>query len=193
MTGAAKQTAMTSSKLSTAVARQWGWRQRSPGRYRCHESVIRMCEWRAIPPSNCITRCLPFGSTDSTRRPFSRAIACGRASLTTFPPMRCRKAAAVRQTVPPPGKDRPALGPEDDAFGRSAEPGFAQHRFQPRSLDRCAVDTLDLELVHASRDRRQRLQVRGLHLAGGEQRSSAALEIEPQFAALEHNIGAGCS
>src|SRR4030088_2728830 len=149
MTGAAKQTATTSSKLSTAVARHAGWRQRSPGRYTCHEPVIRICECSVIPPSNRISRCLPFGSTASTRWPLRRAMVAGRASVTTLPAMRPRSAAAVRQIVSPSGKDRPALRPEDDAFRRGAEPGLAQHAFQRRVLDGCAVDGLDLQLVDA--------------------------------------------
>src|SRR5260370_24033145 len=141
-----------------------------------------MCECKAIPPSNRISRCLPFGSTDSTRRPLSRAMAAGRASLTTLPAMRRRNAAAVRQIVSPSGKDGPALRPEDDALRRRAEPGFAQHPLQRRPLDGRAVDALDLELVHPCRDRRKRLQVLRLHLARGEQRPSTALEIKPQLA-----------
>src|SRR6202022_1522069 len=105
-----------------------------------------MCECRAIPPSNRINRCLPLASTASTRRPLSRAMAAGRASLTTLPSMRRRNAAAVRQIVSPSGKDGPALGPEHHALRRCAEPGFAQQPFERRLLDGCAVDALNLEL-----------------------------------------------
>src|SRR6202521_2673223 len=149
-----------------------------------------MCEWSAIPPSKRMSRCLPFGSTASTRRPLSRAMAAGRASLTTLPAMRRRNAAAVRQIVSPSGKDGPALRPEDDAFGGGAKPGVAQHPFQRRLLDRGAVDALDLELVDTGGNPRERLQVRRLRVAGREQRPSTALEVEPQFATVEHDIGA---
>src|SRR5438309_4228580 len=172
MTGAAKQTTTTSSKLRTAVARHSGWRQRSPGRYTCHELVIRMCDCSVIPPSNRISRCLPFGSSASTRWPLRRAMAAGRTSVTTLPAMRRRNATAVRQIVSPSGKDGPALGPEDHAFRRGAEPGFAQHAFQRRVLDGCAVDALDLQLVDPCGDRCERVQMLRLHLAGGEQRPS---------------------
>src|SRR3984893_5353030 len=137
-----------------------------------------------------MSRCLPFGSTASTRRPLSRAMVAGRASLTTLPAMRRRNAAAVRQMVSPSGKAGPALRPENDALRRGATPGFAQHPFQRRLLDRGAVDALDLELVHASGNRRERLEVRRLRVAGRQQRPSTALEVEPQFATVEHDIGA---
>src|ERR1700738_2031682 len=101
-----------------------------------------MCEWRAIPPSNCITRCLPLGSTDSTRRPFSRAIDAGPASMTTLPAIWRRRAHAVRQIVSPSGKDGSPLGPEDDPLRRRAESGFVQEAFECRTLDRGAVDAL---------------------------------------------------
>src|ERR1700681_3178635 len=122
-----------------------------------------------MPPSKRISKCVPFGSTDSTRRPLSRAMAAGWASLTTLPSMRRRNATAVRQIVSPSGKDGPALGPEHHAFGRRAETGFAQHRFQRRLLDGGAVDALDLELVDTGRDRGESAEVPGLHIAGGEQ------------------------
>ena len=118
-----------------------------------------MCECSVIAPSNRISRCLPFASTASSRRPFSRAIAAGRASRTSCPASRRRNAAAVRQIVSPSGKDGPALRPEDDPFRRGAEPGFAQGAFQAGAFDDVAVDALDLELPNAGGDARQRLKV----------------------------------
>src|SRR5438270_7940435 len=191
ITGAAKQTATTSSKLSTAVARHSGWRQRSPGRYRCQEPVIRMCECSVIPPSKCISRYLPLGSTTSTRRPFSRAMAAGRASVTTLPSMPPRSAAAVRQIVSPSGKDGPALRPEHDTFWRGPKPGLAQHPFERRRLDGCAIDALDFQLVDAGRHRGESARVGWLDVAGRQQRASAALEVEPQLAAVDDHVGAG--
>ena len=59
-----------------------------------------------------------------------------------------------------------------DPLGRPRWNGWgvtsAQHRFQPRPLDRRAVDTLDLQLVDSGREPGQRLEVRGLNIAGGE-------------------------
>lgn len=126
--GAAKHTATTSSKPSTTVAVHAGSRQRSPGRYRCHDPVIPMCECSAIPPSNCIIRCFPVASTRSRRRPLSRAIACGRASVTVLPDTRRRRAAAVRQIVSPSGKDGPAFRPQHDTLRCRPEARFPQHR-----------------------------------------------------------------
>src|ERR1700726_2959924 len=143
-----------------------------------------MWEWRAIPPSNCITRCFPWGSTDSTRRPFSRAMDGGRASATTLPAIWRRRAAAVRQIVSPSGKDGSSLGPEDDALGRRAEPGFAQQTFEWRTLDRGAVDALDLELVHSCGNSGERLEGSWLDVADGQKRSSTALQVQPQLATI---------
>src|SRR6202035_1852216 len=141
--------------------------------------------------SNRISKCLPFGSTDSTRRPLSRAMAAGRASLTTLPSIRRRNATAVRQIVSPSGKDGPALGPEHDAFRGRAETRFPEHPFQRRLLDGSPVDALDFELVHPSGNRGERSQVGELHVVGGEQRASTPFEIQAKFAAVEHDIGTG--
>src|ERR1700693_4042179 len=149
-----------------------------------------MCECSASPPSNCTTRCFPFGSTDSTRRPFSRPIDAGRASVTTLPAIWRRRAAAVRQIVSPSGKDGSPLGPEDDALRRRAEPGFAQQTFEWRTLDWGAVDALDLQLVYPRGNRRQRLQVGRLHVANGEQRAATPLQVQPQLATIEDDVGA---
>lgn len=118
-----------------------------------------MCECSVIPPSKRITRCLPFASTASSRRPFSRAIAGGQASRTTWPARRRRNAAAVRQIVSPSGKDGPAFRPEHDPFRGCAEPGFAEDAFEARALDGVAVDALDLQLPDAGGDPCQRMKV----------------------------------
>src|SRR5207253_7553933 len=105
------------------------------------------------------SRCLPRASTASSRRPFSRAIAAGRASRTSWPARRRRNEAAVRQIVSPSGKDGPALRPEHDPFGCRAEPGFAKHAFQAGALDGVAVDALDLQLSDPRGDPRERMKV----------------------------------
>src|SRR5207248_3373048 len=130
-----------------------------------------MCECSVIPPSNRISRCLPFASTASSRRPFSRAIAAGRASRTRCPARRRCKAAAVRQIVSPSGKDGPALRPEDHPFRGCAEPCLAEDAFQAGALDDIAIDALDLELANAGGDSRQRMEMRQLYLTDREQRS----------------------
>src|SRR5438876_11147278 len=140
-----------------------------------------MCECSAIPPSKAITRCFPFGSTLSIRRPFSRASGAGRASTTTLPAIRRLSAAAVRQVVSPSGKNRPAFWPEHDALRRGAEPRLPQRLIVRRILDRDAVDGLDLELVDPGGDRRQRLKMGRLHPGDGQQGSAAALQVEAQL------------
>src|SRR2546430_13955192 len=112
-----------------------------------------------ILPSTRIRRSWPFGTTASSRRPFSRAIAAGRASRTSCPARRRRNAAAVRQIVSPSGKDGPALRPEDHPFRGRAEPGLAEGAFQAGAFDDVAIDALDLELPHAGGDPRQRTKV----------------------------------
>src|SRR3989441_2336332 len=118
-----------------------------------------MCECSVIPPSNRISRCLPFASTVLSRRPFSRAIAAGRASRTSCSARRRRNAAAVRQIVSPSGKDGPALRPEDHPFGGCAEPGLAEEAVQAGALDEVAIDAVDLQLPDAGGETRQRIQV----------------------------------
>src|SRR5437764_575676 len=120
---------------------------------------MRMCECSVIPPSKCISRCLPFASTASSRRPFSRALAARRPPTPTSPAPPPPHAAAVRQIVSPSGMDGAALRPEHYAFRRRAESGFAEHAFQMRALDSLAVDALDLQLSDTGGDPRERVKV----------------------------------
>src|SRR5437867_10420180 len=150
-----------------------------------------MCECSLIPPSKRISRCLPFASTASSRRPFSRAIAAGRASRTSWPASLRRNAAAVRQIVSPSGKDGVALRPEHHTFRRRAESGFVEHAFQMRALDRFTVDALDLQLSYTGGDPRERTKVGQLDVADREQRAPTTFQVQPQLATIEDDVGAG--
>ena len=141
-----------------------------------------------MPPSNCISRCLPFGSTPSSCLPFSLPIDDGRASTTTFPTSRPRSAAAVRQIVSPSGKGRPALRPEDHTLRRVAESSFVQLLLEPRSFDRGAVDRLDLQLVDPRGQTGKRLQVGRLDVADGQQRPPAAFQVKPQLSGIDDDV-----
>ena len=84
---------------------------RSPGRYRCHDPLIRMCVRSTSSPENVISRCLPTDSQRSIVRPVIGESSCTRASgasavsnpVTTSPASARWRAAAARKIVSPSG------------------------------------------------------------------------------------------
>ena len=135
-TGALKHTATASSVASTARARRAGFFHRSPGPYRCHDPVIRMCVKRARPSSKRTSRFFPRASTDSTMRP-ERSAPSSRGNgdakeVIRFPCSVRPRARAARRIVSPSGigfdldRDRAREGTFEVAAAARLESRFAE-------------------------------------------------------------------
>src|SRR5687768_9017510 len=112
MVGVLKATATASAVVRTALASLAGRRQRSPGRYRCQEPVMRRWLRSVRPLSKPMSRCLPRGSTLVTVAPTRRdrsgtrrspGWGCARASVIRRSRSAARSTSAVRKIVSPSG------------------------------------------------------------------------------------------
>ena len=115
-TGALKHTASKPSTSMTARMLRVLLRHRSPGRYRCHEPVIRMWVWRMVPSSQPISMCFPRLSTRSITAPMAGRWPFRRGAsnpVMTFSSSAARSAVAVRWMVSPSGTAPRLRGPED--------------------------------------------------------------------------------
>ena len=174
-TGALKHTATASSVASTARARRAGFFHRSPGPYRCHDPVIRMCVRSARPSSKRTSRFFPRASTASTMRP-ERSAPSSRGSgdakeVIRFPCSVRPRARAARRIVSPSGigfdldRDRARDGTFEVAAAARLESRFAEEAGERGPSGLLAVHARDEEDVATSarderpesaRDRRER-------------------------------------